>query len=230
MGLFNIFGGKKITPVERRSKSLERLRKEGVKINENLPLLPSSEEVKFKSNDEIMNRIIAAFTAIQVACSIRNGEDYDEAVQYMIEFMKKCKGDQRYLLDKERRILENNYSKQDVIDVIWTYEGVFTLMWAINYKADKYEYDVSQICSGDAVIFDMRSIAEGTNCVPHLREEKVLNMLDLFYCYHWACVEKQIHPETPIGNVNFEVVVERRRALEWLISDENDWFNIDLNT
>jgi hypothetical protein len=26
------------------------------------------------------------------------------------------------------------------------------------------------------------------------------------------------------------VVVERRRALEWLISDENDWFNIDLNT
>ncbi|MCR5628863.1 hypothetical protein [Eubacterium sp.] len=49
MGLFNIFGGKKITPAERRSKSLERLRKEGVKINENLPLLPSSEEVKFKS-------------------------------------------------------------------------------------------------------------------------------------------------------------------------------------
>ena len=41
----------------------------------------------------------------------------------MIEFMKKCKGNQRYLLDKERRILENNYSKQDVIDVIWTYEG-----------------------------------------------------------------------------------------------------------
>ncbi|WP_288886611.1 DUF4272 domain-containing protein [uncultured Eubacterium sp.] len=67
MGLFNIFGGKKITSAERRSKSLERLRKEGVKINENLPLLPSSEEVKFKSDDEIMNRIIAAFTAIQVA-------------------------------------------------------------------------------------------------------------------------------------------------------------------
>ncbi|WP_353936704.1 hypothetical protein [uncultured Eubacterium sp.] len=30
--------------------------------------------------------------------------------------------------------------------------------------------------------------------------------------------------------MNFDVVVERRRALEWLISDENDWFNIDLNT
>ncbi|HAV89945.1 MAG TPA: hypothetical protein DCW44_01525 [Eubacterium sp.] len=49
------------------------------------------------------------------------------------------------------------------------------------------------------------------------------------YC-NSSCVEKQIHPETPIGNVNFDVVVERRRALEWLISDENDWFNIDLNT
>lgn len=230
MGIFNFFGGKTISPVERRNKTIEKLKKEGVMINENLPLLPSSEEVSFKSETEIMNRIIAAFTAIQVACSIRNGEDYEQAVKYMFQFMEKCKGDKAYLLDKERRILENNYSKQDVVDIIWTYESVFTLMWAIGYKADKYELDVSKICSGDAVIFDMREIANGTNFIPNLKKEKVLNVLDLFYCYHWACVEKQIHPETPIGNIDYEVVVERRRALEWLINDEKDWFNIELNT
>lgn len=230
MGIFNIFGGKIITPQERRNKTIETLKKKGIIINENLPLLPSSEEVNFKSDTEIMNRIIAAFTAIQVACSIRNGEDYDSSVKYMIDFMNKCKGDSSYLLDKERRILENNYSEQDVIDIIWTYECVFTLMWAIGYKADKYELDVSKICSGDAVIYDMKLIADGTNFSPNLKKEKALNMLDLFYCYHWACVEKQIHPEAPIGNINYEVVVERRRALEWLINDENDWFNIELNT
>ena len=230
MGIFNFFGGKTIAPVERRNKTIEKLKKEGVMINENLPLLPSSEEVSFKSETEIMNRIIAAFTAIQVACSIRNGKDYEQAVKYMFQFMEKCKGDKAYLLDKERRLLENNYSKQDVVDIIWTYECVFTLMWAIGYKADKYELDVSKICSGDAVIFDMREIANGTNFIPNLKKEKVLNVLDLFYCYHWACVEKQIHPETPIGNIDYEVVVERRRALEWLINDEKDWFNIELNT
>lgn len=230
MGIFSIFGRKKITPLERRNKTIEVLKKEGVIVNDKLPLLPSSEEVVFKSEDEIMNRIIAAFTAIQVACSIRNGEDYDQAVKEMFEFMDKCKGNKNCLLDKERKILENSYDKQDVVDVIWTYEGVFTLLWAIGYKADKYELDVSKICSGDAVIFDLIQISKGTNLAPNLKKEKVLNMLDLFYCYHWACVEKQIHPETPIGNIDYEVVVERRRALEWLISDKIDWFDIELNT
>ena len=55
-------------------------------------------------------------------------------------------------------------------------------------------------------------------------------MLDLFYCYHWACVEKQIRPETKIGKLNPEVVVERRKGLEWLISEEKDWDNISLDT
>ena len=60
--------------------------------------------------------------------------------------------------------------------------------------------------------------------------EKILDMLDLFYCYHWACVEKQIRPETETGKLNPEVVVERRRGLEWLISEEQDWNEISLDT
>ena len=55
-------------------------------------------------------------------------------------------------------------------------------------------------------------------------------MLDLFYRYDWACTEKRLNPDTPIGNLNPEVVVERRRGLEWLISEEDDWFDIPLNT
>lgn len=228
MGIFNFFGCKTITPRERRNKTIKRLKKEGITINENLPLLPSSEQLKFKSENEIMNRIIAAFTAIQVACSIRNGEDYDSSVGYMLDFMDKCKGSRSYLLEKEKRILENNYSIQDVADIIWTYEGVFTLMWTIDYKADKYAYDVSKICNGDYVTFDMIFISKGTNATPVLKKEKVLNMLDLFYCYRWAFNEKETHPEISTGNINYKVVKERLRALEWLISDEIDWFNIDL--
>ena len=231
MGLFNIFSNKIITPEERRSKTIAKLKEQGIAVNEHLPLLPSSENVTFKSEDEIMNRIIAAFTAIQVACSIRNGEDYNDAVSFMLDYMKKCKGNESYLLEKERKILENNYSQQDVVDVIWTYECVFTLMWAIGYKADKYELDVSNICNGDFVMYDMANIAQGTNIKPKLiNKEKILNTLDLFYCYHWACVEKRINPETPIGNINPEVVVERRRALEWLICDTEDWNDVSLNT
>ena len=229
MGIFSIFGSKTITPSERRNRTIERLKKEGVAVNEQLPLLPSSEEVSFKSEDEIMNRMIAAYTAIQVACDIANGKDHKQSVDYMINFIAKCKGDKSYLLEKENKILEGKCSKQDIIDVVWTYEAVFTLMWAVGYKADKYEYDVSEKCSGDAVTYDMVLISNGSNAKPNLKKEKVLDALDLFRCYQWACAEKSKNPETPIGNINREVVAERLRALEWLISNEKDWFNIKLD-
>ena len=228
MGIFSIFGGKTITPTDRRNKTIEKLKKEGIAINEKLPLLPSSEEVSFKSEAEIMNRIIAAYTAIQVACDIAKGKDYKQSVDYMNDFMAKCKGDKSCLLDKEKKIMAGKCGKQDIIDVVWTYEAIFTLMWAVGYKADKYEFDVSEKCSGEAVTYDMVLISKGSNTKPNLKKEKVLDALDLFRCYQWACLEKQKHPETPIGNVDYEVVAERLRALEWLISDEKDWFNIKL--
>ena len=55
-------------------------------------------------------------------------------------------------------------------------------------------------------------------------------MLDLYYRYNWATVEKQINENANIGSLNPEVVPERRRALEWLISDTYDWFDISLDT
>lgn len=48
--------------------------------------------------------------------------------------------------------------------------------------------------------------------------------------YHWACVEKQVRPETSIGKLNPEVVLERRRGLWWLISEEQDWNAVSLDT
>lgn len=35
---------------------------------------------------------------------------------------------------------------------------------------------------------------------------------------------------TSIGALNPEVVVERRRGLEWLFSEEEDWNDISLDT
>jgi len=57
-----------------------------------------------------------------------------------------------------------------------------------------------------------------------------LDMLDLYYRYHWACVEKRVQPNTNIGPLNPDVVVERRKGLEWVISDIEEWDEISLDT
>ena len=60
--------------------------------------------------------------------------------------------------------------------------------------------------------------------------DELLDMLDLYYRYHWATTEKRIKPETEVGGLDDEIVMERRRGLEWLFSEENNWFDIALNT
>ena len=55
-------------------------------------------------------------------------------------------------------------------------------------------------------------------------------MLDLHYRYHWATEEKRLRPETEIKDLNPDVLMERRRGLEWLISEESDWFDISMDT
>ena len=66
-------------------------------------------------------------------------------------------------------------------------------------------------------------------CKMHSQSE-VLDMFDIYYNFQWACDDKRINPSTNCGELNGEVVMERRKALEWLISEEQDWNEISLDT
>ena len=56
-----------------------------------------------------------------------------------------------------------------------------------------------------------------------------LDMQDLYYRYQWAINDSKINPGSSKGELDPSVVIERRRALEWVLSDENDWYDIQLN-
>ena len=53
--------------------------------------------------------------------------------------------------------------------------------------------------------------------------------MDWAYEIYWAINEKKINPNSSIGNLNASNVIERRRGLEWVISKENDWYNISMS-
>ena len=228
---------KEITPEERRNNTIEKLKKLGIDFNPSLPFMESKEQVQVKDVATVKKRAMASLLSIQLACSIRNGEDYKQSVDIILEYMQKFGIVLEDLLPKERLLIENNKTKegcqneltmQDVTDVGWTYEAYWSIVWALDLITDKELSDASKICNGERAIALMNIVAypEG-----HLRDtDKLLDMLDLFYCYHWACVNKRIDPNSKIGNLNPEVVWERRRGLEWLFSEENDWFKISLDT
>lgn len=231
MGLFDKLKVNKIvSPVERRERNNEYIKKCGIACLESLPTVEPSFSVKLKDIDSICKRAIACLLSTQLAIYIDKGEDYEESRNLFLGILKKFHVEDA-LLEKEKRIFENRYSKQDLIDVVWTYEAYWSLVWVLGLIDDITT--ANDICDCEKAITIVGSCYSydefKRKC--RLRDiEEILDMLDLYYRYHWACVEKQINPDTNIGNLNSDVVVERRKGLEWVINEIEEWDEISLDT
>lgn len=236
MGLFDIF--KKTTVKQniasapsdpRRERTLKKMRELGIDTCSWLPLMESSEEVMLKSLDEICHRAIASLLVIQVACDIGNG-DYEKSVGFFTELLEKY-GVSDDLNATEQSLIDGTYSEQDAVNVAWTYEAYWSLVWALGLIEDIS--DASVICDCElaiSLVNDCETYDEFKNKCKIRNIEEILDMLDIYYNYDWACTDKRINPGTKIGSLNTDVVPERRRGLEWLISEEDDWFDISLDT
>lgn len=238
MGLFGKANGKSIlTPEERRTESLQRLKKQKIAVNEHLPLLPACDEVRIKSTEEVKKRASGALLCAGLACSMAQEEGYQESLDYVLSKMREWNLEREDLLPKEQILIWNRYTekgseavvtKQNIIDAAWGYETCYALLWSLELLVDREFGNATRRCDVQAAMFVSSLINDPST---KLRSaDRILNMLDLYYCYHWACVEKRLKPETPVGKLNPEGVQERRRGLEWLISEGKDWNAVSLDT
>lgn len=212
----------------RRERSNRIIKSQDIACFEELPLLEESSQVVLKDIDTICKRAIASIIIIQLACDIK--EERMDTKEICLDLLKKY-GVLDSLNDKEKRVLEGTYTKQDIIDIDWEYETYWSLVWALSLIDDIS--DASAICDCNLavqLVLECKNYEEFKEKCFLRSPDKILDLLDLYYRYHWAIVEKQIHPETKTGNLDASIVVERRRGLEWLISEEEDWYNISLDT
>lgn len=225
-----ISNNKFVSPEERKRKNEEYIKQKGIACLETLPLVEASLAVELKDLDTICQRAIASLLAIQLASDIQSNNNYEESKELFLGLLKEYKVENQ-LLAKEKRLFNHTYSKQDVIDVTWNYEAYWSLVWALGLIDDIK--DASEICNfmkAITLVGDCHDYEEFKRKCKLRNVEEILDMLDLYYRYHWACEEKRINPDTSIGNLNSEVVMERRKGLEWLISKLTDWDDISLNT
>lgn len=230
MGIFSAFKKtKEVTPEERRAKNNSFIKSSGIACFENLPMIEDEIKEKFKDIDTICKRAITSLLIIQVACDANTG-NYEEGREGIIKWLDKF-GVKECLIPKEKALLDGEYTKQDAIDISWTYEAYWSLVWALGLVNDiKKPYDICDCRTAINLVASCESFNEFKNKCKIRDINEIVNMLDLYYRYHWACVEKQVNPNTNIGLLNPGVVVERRRGLEWLFSEEDDWNKISLDT
>lgn len=225
-----------MTPQERKERSEKIISSKGLTVNKFLPCIEGSDSVKLRSLDEICRRAIAALISVQI-CFER-----EEGSQENIDFFKSMLenfGVSGCLNKKEQRVADGSCDKQDLVDVVWEYECYWALVWALGLVEDIT--DASNICDCEKAV----KLVSETNSFEEFRAkcslrgvEEILDMLDLYYRYHWAAVENRLDPKCEIGKLSGDVAVERRRGLEWLVlrededeyENENDWYDISLDT
>ena len=220
-----------MTPSERKTINENKLREQGIAINQWLPLLPAEEEAGIRSFDEVCGRAVASLLIIQLAIDTANGQ-YDEGFEVIGEMLDKF-GVKGALNTAEKEVFDGSAEEQTVMNVAWEYECYWSLVWALGLIGDDDLHAAEGICDCERAINlvskcdDMQAFK--AQCKMRSAED-ILAMADYFYRLHWACVEHRLNPETPVGDISEEVVMDRRRGLEWLIGGEDDWFDISLDT
>ena len=194
----------------------------GYQFNPNLPVL---DEVQVQRNcTEVSNRILSLYAC--VACA------YGFSKATAIEWLKR---EQLWesLTESERQFLEGR-AESSTSTIQWQVEALWSLTWTAGYHDD---LDFSRPCP-DSFIQLFPDLKKGEDTASfkakcQLRpSEAIIEKLDLSYCLHWAVRDFELSGrETGRGpnKVEGQVIVERRRALEWIISDD-DWDDVSLDT
>ena len=225
----------------RREKNNNLLKAKGIAVSDTLLCQYDENKVQLKSIDEVCMRAITALLIIQLSCDVREN-DFEKSIHYYLPYMNEY-NIYNSLNEKEKRLFNGVHTQQDLVDLDWEYEAYWALCWCLGLIDDIS--DASTICDCDKaiqlvldpyhnrkskMIFKTLSAYETYKDKCHMRSiSEILDMEDLYLRYHWAINEKKVNPNANIGNLNEDVVVERRRALEWILSNQEDWDKIQLN-
>lgn len=207
-------------PQDIRSDVIQKLRS----LKKRQPLdLPLIDPFELRSGQEVAERIIVVYCL----AGIGNDNNIDPAKLWA--WLGECKI-QRAIPKEEVGYLNGSViTETDSLQLGWLKESLFTLAWCgglvpslpLPYR----EADLTPVFSrippevgADAFIqsFRLRPIQE------------IAFELDFYYCAHW--LEKHRRMFSFDRQFSKDVIVERRRAFEWVCAPSINWHEISLDT
>jgi hypothetical protein len=201
-----------------KSRSEARLRDLGACIGSNLPLIEDLDEVAPRSARDAAGRACALGYVIGIGFRADRTE--------LQNFIRRFHLDE-WVSRNERALLQApSPSEQDLINCMWLTECVQALGWALGLVA----LDPLHRCDDDlAQHFPLREDPATFISAARLRPlSEIQAEVDFHYRLHWWVR----HCQLTDSKCNFEssIVVERRRALDWLYGVDPDWDEIPLDT
>lgn len=207
----------------RKEKSLARLRKMGVPIFQQLPVIEDSHEAAKRSREEIAHRTIAlCLVAVK-------GEGLEQST--VQQLVAKYGADAYFTPAEKRFIADLNPSQHDRVQFAWRYEGYWVMLWALGYLPSLE--DPGKICDVPRALDFLRgcSTAEFVAGAQPRELSEILDEADLIFRLDWAVVDARLRNLPAPAGLDAGVVVERHHALNWLIGYMGqEWDDITTDT
>ncbi|QTE21841.1 DUF4272 domain-containing protein [Polaribacter cellanae] len=213
---------KKIKPEKIKDRNTKQLRSNGIEVIEHLPYLDNPE---FREPGEIARRTMVLTALFQLH------------LQAPRDIIKKWLEENRlidYLNEEELEYLETEYSElpeQTQIDIYWFVEAIWTFAWVGGI------HNNLTLNTGveDSLASLIPNIAKNEPAEKFISEFKLRNqieifeMLDKFYRAHWFARNNNLTGKQS-DKVDLDIIMERRKALEYTVYKEIDWNEISLDT
>lgn len=200
-----------------RSRSRNILKSHGLFVPDSLPILDLANP---RSSKEILVRLFC----LNAVAAAAYGFDAIKALSWLYQERL----DQK-LTQPERSFLQYGEGGRDAFKV--QVEGMWALAWAVNIVP---EIDFWRDCNSSFVTL-LPNLKTGESVTRTMDQAKlragdqIIAACDLSYCLHWIIREALIKDHPLPRNLKPYIVVERRRALEWVLS-EDSWDKVALDT
>jgi hypothetical protein len=122
-------------------------------------------------------------------------------------------------------------SEQERIDLYWYIEALWAFLWATGLIVDMpfdrgVEDFMASMCPNLQANEGAAKFRLGMKLRPYA---ELYAMRDLCYRFHWWTFDAHLRGEDT-GPVRLDIVMERRKALEWILDRQLDWDDVPLDT
>lgn len=211
------------TNLRRKAASIALLKARGVPTIDHLPPLEPEDELEPHTPEEVFRRMRANFVYFmrgQFAMENAPLSEFRERLDKLSAW-----GD---LSPAERAVVESaKPTPQQIVESSWALEAVYTLQWALNLESE-LPWPNAPCNMEKAFGIVKRETSAANRSVRPLND--LLDQMDLHCRLLWACRQSMLKGKEPPADVNASVVIERMRALGWLVHRGLGWDDVDLSS
>jgi hypothetical protein len=205
-----------------KRKSEDTISKFGANINSNLPMMDYQ---GLRNKDEVIERVTIMAGMVYIA---------HQAPPSVIRVWIEDQGLYQHISEFEKGILEKSELKvtsKEILKLKWYVESLWALVWVLGINNT---FNVNQPVGDDLIqmVPDIKkgqdfSILEAKALLRN--EEEIYEQADLNYRLHWHLVDARLNGKKH-SEFDENTIIERRKALEWVVNPEERWDEIDLST